>query len=133
VIPALLAAAPIVEGVLGGVMSTFAPQSSTPPPFSPALNQAQATSAPAPAPAPVIGPQGTFTQNDWSQMTDSSRVSWAKSLTGAHVFASDSTGRTYSGVVGGVEANNGVIALNIGGHLVNLSQLKQVSWSPNIV
>jgi hypothetical protein len=127
-IPALLAV-PMVEGLVGGAVSALTPQSSTPPPFTPSLNQAQT----APASTPVIGPSGTFTSNDWDQMPGSSVVSWAKGLAGSHVSATDFSGKTYCGVVGGVEANNGVVALNIGGHLVNLSQLKQISWSPNIV
>jgi hypothetical protein len=57
---------------------------------------------------------------------------WMKSLTGSHINATDVAGHTVSGVVSGVQQLGGALALNVGGHLVSLSQLQQISWSPAI-
>ncbi|HEX4140998.1 MAG TPA: hypothetical protein VHY09_11665 [Candidatus Methylacidiphilales bacterium] len=65
-------------------------------------------------------------------MSDTDVKSWVDGLPGRHVFATDISGRVYSGTVQAVETTAGTPALNIGGHLVSLSQLKQVSWSPAI-
>ena len=135
-IPALLAA-PMVEGVIGNVvgqvMNCFAP--STPPPtaaapsFSPYLRSA---SAAAPT-SPGSSPTGTMRADQWNQMSSTDAQSWMKSLAGRHVDATDESGRTISGLVGGVQQIGNTLALNIGGHLVSLSQLKQISWSPSTV
>jgi hypothetical protein len=140
VIPALLAI-PVVQGVVGGVvggvMNCFAP--STPPPaasastpsFSPYLNKASAASV-SPQPPAATSPTGTMRADQWGQMGTSDVKSWMTSLTGKHVDATDATGRTISGVVGGMQQLGNTLALNIGGHLVSLSQLTQVSWSPSV-
>jgi len=134
-------AIPAVEGVVGGVMGSvadiFSPsqpppvQASATPSFNPYLNSAAAATAP--QPCPIAAESGTMRASDWNQMGSSGTLSWAKSLTGRHVNATDETGRTYSGIVSGVQQLGGVIALNVGGHLVSLTQLKQVSWSPSVV
>jgi hypothetical protein len=140
VIPALLGI-PLVEGVVGGVVGSvancFAP--STPPPassstsssFTPYLNNASATAA-APQPSPA-SPTGTMRSDQWGQMQTSDLKSWMTSLAGKHVNATDATGRTISGVVSGAQQLGNTMALNIGGHLVSLSQLSQISWSPSTV
>jgi hypothetical protein len=134
VIPALLAV-PAVESVLGGVVGSvaniFSP--STPPPasssaFNPYLNAASV----APQPAPGISPSGTMRAEDWRQMSTTDLQSWTKSLAGKHVDATDQSGRTISGVFNGMQQLGSTVALNIGGHLVTLSQLKQISWSPSV-
>jgi hypothetical protein len=71
--------------------------------------------------------------DQWNQMGSSDVKSWATSLTGKHVNATDETGRTISGLVSGMQQLGNTLALNIGGHLVSLSQLKQISWSPSTV
>ena len=138
-IPAIFAA-PMVEGVVGGVvgsvMNCFSP--SAPPPsapsdttsFAPYLNRA-ATATTAPSSAP-LSPTGTLRSNDWNQMGSTDVQSWAKSLSGRHVDATDDSGRIISGTVTGMQMMGGMPALNIGGHLVSLSQLKQISWSPSV-
>ena len=141
-IPALLAL-PMVEGVVGGVVGSvancFAP--STPPPaatgsasssFTPYLNNATATAA-ATQPSLAAGPTGTMRSDQWSGMQTSDLKSWMSSLAGKHVNATDATGRTYSGAFNGAQQLGNTLALNIGGHLVSLSQLSQISWSPSTV
>jgi hypothetical protein len=142
-IPALLAV-PLVQGVVGGVvgsvMNCFAP--STPPPtaptsgstssFSQELNSAAATSA-APRLSLAASPTGTLRANEWGQMAPADVKSWMTGLAGKHVTATDETGKTISGVVGGMQQLGNTLALNIGGHLVSLSQLTQISWSPSTV
>ena len=141
-IPAIMAL-PIVGDVVGSVagqvmdciapppqsMTSTAPAASTS--FAPYLNSA--ASATAPQTSAIGTPTGTMRASDWNQMGSSNALSWAKSLTGRHVDATDETGRTYSGIVSGVQQLGGVVALNVGGHLVSLTQLKQVSWSPSVV
>lgn len=137
-IPALLAV-PVVQGVVGGVvgsvMNCFAPStpaasaSTSPPSFTPYFNSA----ATAPQPFPLTSPTGTMRADQWSQMGNSDVKSWITSLTGKHVNATDETGRTISGLVSGMQQLGNTLALNIGGHLVSLSQLKQISWSPSTV
>ena len=131
-IPALLAV-PLAESVLGTVVNAFSPQqaqSSAPAPFTPHLNRAQAT-APAEA-APSASPSGTMTKSEWNQLSETDKLAWLKGLAGSHVHATDASGRTFSGVVGNVQQMGGALAMNIGGHLVSLSQLKQISWSPSV-
>ena len=142
-IPALLAV-PIVQGVVGGVvgqvMNCFAPSSpasAAPTPasttsFSPYMNRA-ASAATAAQPAMATPSSGIMRADQWGQMGTSDVKSWMTSLTGKHVNATDETGRTISGVVTGMQQLGNTLALNIGGHLVSLSQLKQVSWSPSTV
>jgi len=142
VIPALLAI-PLVQGVVGGVVGSvancFAP--STPSPaasgstastFAPLLNNATAA-ATAAQPSPTSAPTGTLRSTDWGQMPPSDVKSWMTSLEGKHVNATDGTGRTISGVVSGVQQLGNTLAMNVGGHLVSLSQLSQISWSPSTV
>lgn len=130
-IPAILAA-PVVEGVLGQVIGMLAPQSSsssssTPTPsFTPALNKATTAATP----SPIAGASGTMTSSDWSQMSPTDLQSWTKSLAGRHVHATDVSGRTISGIVEANQQTGGVPSLNVGGHLVSLSQLNQITWSP---
>ena len=131
---AALLAAPIVQGAVGQVMSCFAPSSPAAPAsasasFNPYLTQATA----APQLSPGSSPIGTMRADQWSQMKNSDVQSWMKSLAGRHVDATDESGRTISGVVGGMQQMGNTLALNIGGHLVSLSQLKQISWSPSTV
>jgi hypothetical protein len=136
-IPAILAA-PVVEGVVGSVvgsvMSCFspsAPASAAPAPestFTPYLSRATS----APDSSPTTFSSGIIRSNQWNQMGTSDLNSWMKSLQGSHVDATDATGRTISGTVSGVQQAGGNLTLNIGGHVVSLSQLKQISWSPAI-
>jgi len=132
VIAALLAA-PIVEGVVGQVMNCFSPsspaaQASAVPSFSPYLNKATAS----PQPSAASSPMGTMRAEQWNRMGNSDVKSWVSSLAGRHVNATEASGRTISGVVNGVQQVGDALALNIGGHLVSLSQLQQISWSPAI-
>ena len=66
------------------------------------------------------------------QMSPTDTQTWAQSLVGKHVTATDSTGRTISGDVAGMQMLGNTLALNVGGHLVSLSQLKQITWSPSV-
>ena len=133
-IPALLAAplvGSVVGSVAGSVANCFAPSA---PSFDPYLNQAtKAAATPAPIPSASASPTGTLRADQWSQLGKSDLQTWMKSLAGRHVDATDQTGRTISGLVGGMQQLGDTMALNIGGHLVSLSQLKQVSWSPSTV
>ena len=141
-IPALLGI-PLVEGVVSGVVGSvancFAP--STPPPsasgttsssFTPFLNNAAASAAAA-QPSPTASPTGVMRSEQWSGMQTSDLKSWMTSLEGKHVNATDATGRTISGVVNGMQQLGNTLALNIGGHLVSISQLSQISWSPSTI
>jgi hypothetical protein len=130
-----LMAIPVVEGVMGSVANVFSPPSPAPaapsPTFGPYLSSA--TSAAAAQRSFTASPTGTMRADQWNQMKNSDVNCWMKSLTGRHVDATDETGRTISGLVNGMQQLGGVLALNIGGHLVSLSQLKQISWSPSVV
>ena len=136
-IPALLAV-PVVEGVVGGVMDSVAnifspstpPASTSSTAFNPYLNKA--TAAAAPQPSPTAEPSGTMRADQWNQMGKADTQSWLKSLSGRHVEATDESGKTITGQVNGMQMLGNTMALNIGGHLVSLSQLKQVSWSPSV-
>ena len=141
-IPALLAV-PIVQGVVGSVVgqvaNCFAPSSpassasaSAPTTsFSPYLSRAATAAQPAQPPMGTT-PSGILRADQWNQMGASDMKSWMTSLTGKHVNATDQTGRTISGVVSGVQQLGNTLAMSVGGHLVSLSQLKQVSWSPSV-
>jgi hypothetical protein len=130
-IPALLAI-PAVEGAVGQVVNALTPSASSAPgsTFNPYLNRATTAASQASA---TTSRTGTMRAEQWNQMGNSDVQSWMKSLAGCHVNATDESGRTFSGVVGGVQQVGNTLALNIGGHLVSLSQLKQVSWSPSTV
>jgi hypothetical protein len=136
VIPAILAA-PVVEGVVGsvvgGIENLFSP--SAPPPTSSAAftsNLTNATAAAAPTGATSASPAGTMRASDWGQMSAADQKTWLQGLAGKHVDATDESGRTISGTVSGMQVLGNTLAVNIGGHLVSLSQLKQVSWSPSV-
>jgi hypothetical protein len=142
VIPALLAA-PMVQGIVGSVAgsiagtveSLFSQPSSTPASsasFNPYLERAGQGATTAYAPSPYSTPSGSLTTLDWSQMSPTDIQSWMQSLGGKFVRATDVSGRTVSGVVNGLVQNGGVPALNVGGHLVSLSQVNQITWSPAI-
>jgi hypothetical protein len=140
VIPAILAA-PLVQGVVGGivngVMNAFAPAQPMPADaangsaFNQDLNRASAATSSITS-SPIASENGTMRSDEWSTMSGTDVQSWAKSLAGKHADATDASGRTISGVVGGMQMLGSTLALNIGGHLVSLSQLKQISWSPSI-
>jgi len=134
-IPALFAV-PMVQGVvgsvIGGVANAFAPSAqvtSAPPAFSSYMDR---VAKPA-APSATSCPSGVLHSQDWNQMNTADVQTWANSLAGHHVDATDASGRTTSGLVSGMQMLGHNLALNIGGHLVSLSQLKQVSWSPSAV
>jgi hypothetical protein len=124
----------VVGGVVGGVMHAFAPSEPQPPApvnattFSSALSQATGTHS-----AFLSGASHTLRADDWNQMSTQDQQTWAKGLTGRHVDATDATGHTYNGIVGGVHPLGDTLALSIGGHLVSLSQLKQITWSSSSV
>jgi hypothetical protein len=135
-IPALLAA-PIVQGVLGQVMNLLSPTPNTPPAtattttsFSPYLNRAAGMAQTSLTPSASTSPSGIMRADEWNQMQPADMKTWAQSLTGRHVDVTDAAGRTISGVVSGTQQMGNTFGLNIGGHLVSLSQLKQVTWSP---
>ncbi len=133
-IPALLAM-PMVEGVVGGVVgsvaSAFAPSEPTAPapaatiPFSSALSRVTAAT---PA-APSTSSPGILRADQWGQMSEADLQSWAKGLQGHHIDATDFAGNAVSGTVQSVQQSGHTVSLNVGGHLVSLSALKQVSWS----
>lgn len=130
-IPAL-AALPMVEGLVGGVAGTvaniFAPSEPAAPaptssvPFSAALSRAT-------APAPSAKSPGILRAEQWNQMSSTEVQSWARSLTGHHIDATDTAGHAISGTVQGIQQTGDSVALNVSGHLVSLSQLKQINWS----
>ena len=132
-IPALFAL-PMAEGIVGQVIDSLTSPSSNAAPapqpaFTPALNSA--TSAQPPVTAPTSS-SGTMRADEWSQMADTDIKNWASSLAGRHVDVTDASGRTISGTVNSVQASGNSYELNIGGHLVTLSSLKQISWSPSV-
>jgi hypothetical protein len=133
-IPAILAA-PMVQGVVGGVvgsvMNMFAPSTPTAPAaassasFGPMLQRmAQSLHNPAASASP-----GMKLSSDWSQMSATDAQTWLQSLSGRHVDATDAAGHSISGTVNGVSVAGHTLSLNIGGQLVSLSNLKQISWS----
>lgn len=138
-IPAILAAPVVgdavgsaVGSVVGGISSLFSGPTPTPATsFNPYLNNATATAAPQP-PAVSNEATGTMRADDWNQMGHVDLQAWAKGLAGKHITATDTTGRTITGIVSGVQQLGDTMALNVSGHLVSLSQLKQVTWSPSV-
>jgi hypothetical protein len=138
VIPAILAA-PIAESVAGSVLGTVggaisglfsSPSSSSTSAasFAPMLRQA-ATQAHA---AALNSPMGTMTSIDMAGMSDTDLRTWMIGLTGKQVQAVDSQGHTVSGIVEGYSQTGGTIGLNVNGHLLSLSNLSQITWSPAI-
>ncbi len=136
-IPAILAA-PLVQGVVGsvvgGVMNAFTPSQTqgAPTSFNPYLSNATAAANTIQA-STATSRSGVMRSDELSQMSPTDAQSWAKSLAGKHVDATDESGRTISGLVSGMQMLGNTLALNIGGHLVSVSQLKQISWSPSAV
>ena len=130
----VMAALPVVQGILGGVVGSvanvFSPQPTAPEPtnslpFSSALNSASAAASA----ATISTSCGIMRADQWDQMSGPQLQSWAKGLTGRHVDATDAAGHAITGTVKGVTPTANGVSLNIGGHLVALSDLKQVSWS----
>ena len=130
----VLAALPAVQGVLGDVVGSvanvFSPQPIAPAPanslpFSSALNSASSAAAA----ATVSTSCGIMRSAQWNQMSGTELQSWAKGLAGRHVDATDAAGHAITGTINGVTPNGNDISLNINGHLVALSDLKQISWS----
>jgi hypothetical protein len=138
VIPAILAA-PIAESVAGSVLGTVggaisslfsSPSSSraSAASFAPMLRQA-ATQAHA---AALNSPMGTMTSNDMAGLSGSDLHTWMTGLTGKHVQAVDSQGHTVSGIVEGCSQTGAAAGLNVNGHLLSLSNLSQLTWSPAV-
>jgi hypothetical protein len=143
VIPAILAA-PAVESVIGSLAgsvvgsvaglfggngpSSSAGATSAASSFAPILRQAAAHATA----SMYATPSGSMTAADWSGMSGTDLHSWMMSLTGRHVHAVSTQGKTVSGIVQGFSTMNGTTGLNISGHFVSLSNLNQVSWSPAI-
>ncbi len=131
----LMAALPVVQGVVGGVVGSvanvFAPQQPTAPaptnslPFSSAFNSASSAAAN----ATLSTSSGIMRSTQWNQMSTQDVQSWAKGLSGRHVDATDDAGHAITGVVNGVTMTNNGVSLHINGHPVALSDLKQISWS----
>ncbi len=132
---AALAALPMAESVVGGVVGSvaniFAPAQPAAPapvsaqPFASVLNQA---TQPAPAVPSTTGP-GILRADQWNQMSAPQLQFWAQSLAGHHIDATDAAGHTVSGVVTSAVPAGGSMDLHVGGHVVSLSTLKQVNWS----
>ena len=130
----LMAALPVAQsilgGVVGGVASMFSSQPTAPAPTSSLpFSSAFSSASSAAAAATVSTSCGLMRSAQWSQMSGTELQSWAKGLSGRHVDATDAAGHAISGVVNGVTATGGDVSLNINGHLVALSDLKQISWS----
>ena len=130
----LVAALPVAQSILGGVVGNVASMFSSQPtapaptsslPFSSAFSSASSAAAA----ATVSTSCGIMRSSQWSQMGGTELQSWAKGLSGRHVDATDAAGHAITGTVNGVTATNGDVSLNINGHLVALSDLKQISWS----
>jgi hypothetical protein len=133
-IPAILAA-PLVQGAIGEVLNLFSP--TTPAPVattatSSASFNSSLSNAAANLKTASFSSSGVMQADQWNQMSTSDLQSWSKSLSGRHVDATDSTGRTISGVVSGVQLTGNNLSLTIDGHPVSLSGLKQITWSPSV-
>ena len=63
-------------------------------------------------------------------MSDPDLRTWMMGLTGKQVHAVDSQGHAVSGIVEGYSQTGGTMGLNINGHLLSVSNLSQISWSP---
>ncbi len=132
-IPALLAlpfAQSAISSIAGGLASTlggalsngaqtFGQQ------FNSLTNSAQAAIS-------KVSASGTLQSNQWNQMNGSDLQAWGQALVGKHVDATDIAGNAISGLVSGIHQANGITTMEIGGHLVTLSQMNQISWSPSI-
>lgn len=133
-IPAILAA-PLVQGVVGsvvgGVMNAFRSSAPTtqaaPPAFSPYMDRVARPTFTA-----ATAPTGMMHGGELRVMNQTQATNWAKDLAGRHVDATDNAGRSISGTVDGYQLVGHSVALSIGGHLVTLSQLNQISWSPKV-
>ncbi len=127
----VLAALPAVGDVLGGVVGTVAnvfspaPTTTNPTAFSTAFNSASSAASA----ATISTSCGIMRAAQWNQMSGSELQTWAKGLAGRHIDATDAAGHTVTGTVNGVTPAGNDISLNINGHLVALSGLKQISWS----
>ena len=128
----VLAALPAVSDVLGGVVGTvanvFYPPPTAPadsPSFSSTLNSISSAAAA----ATVSTSCGVMRATQWNQMSDAELQSWAKGLAGRHIDATDLAGHAITGTISSVTPNGNDISLNINGHPVALSDLKQISWS----
>ncbi len=136
-IPAI-AALPLVQSVIGGVVGSVAnvfggyepaPVSTISTPFSTALSSATSAAAA----ATVSTSCGIMRADQWNQMSGPELQSWAKGLAGRHVDATDAAGHAITGTVNGVTQNGPTISLNINGHPVDLASLKQISWSSTVI
>jgi hypothetical protein len=125
----------VVGGVVDGVMHAFSPAQPTAP--APATQSLFATdlhrASAALQSAASTSSAGTLRGDQLSQMSDTDLHSWAQGLTGRHVDATDANGQTVSGLVGGIQQAGHSLALNVGGHLISLSQIKQISWSSSAI
>jgi CheY-specific phosphatase CheX len=139
VIP-LLAALPAVQSVVGGVVGSVAgnvasmfsdsqPSAPASPAMSPSFSSAMNSASSAAASATISTSCGIMRSDQLGQMTNSEVQSWAKGLTGRHVDVTDAAGHAVSGVVNSVVQSGSNTSLNINGHLVSLSSVKQISWS----
>jgi hypothetical protein len=126
-IPALLAV-PVVEGVVGQIVNQFTPQP-MPPSFAPHLQGSMAATAPA-RPSTQAA-TGALRADQWNQLSASDTQAWLQGLTGRQVTATDLSGRVISGIGGALQHAAQGNTLTIGGHVVSLSQLKQITWSPS--
>ena len=129
----LMAALPVAQSILGGVVGNVASMFSSPtapaPTSSTSFSSALNSSSSAAAAATVSTSCGVMRSGQWNQMSGTELQSWAKGLSGRHIDATDAAGHAITGTVNGVTATNGDVSLNINGHLVALSDLKQISWS----
>ncbi len=131
-IPALLAL-PLAEGAVGSIAGGLASAGNrilgSKPSFTQHLNN---LTSKAQSIVNHFSSIGTMQSGQWSQMNGSDLQNWAQGLVGLHVDSTDISGNAISGVVSSIHQSNGATALEIGGHLVNLSQMKQISWSPSL-
>jgi hypothetical protein len=111
-----------LASTLGGVISngaqTFGQQ------FNSLTNMGQPS-------ASTVSPSGTLQSSQWNQMNSSQLQAWGQALVGKHVDSTDIAGNAISGLVSGIHQANGITTMEIGGHLVTLSQMNQISWSPS--
>lgn len=80
----------------------------------------------------TFGPLGCLQSNGLSKLGGSSLQQFGQNLDGRSINATDFSGKVLSGVGSHFAVHNGVATLEIGGNIVNLQQLKQISWSPSI-
>jgi hypothetical protein len=124
----------MVQGVVGGVVgsvanifggSSAAPAQESPAPFSAVLSKASSAAAA----ATMSTSCGIMRADQWNSLSGPELQSWAKGLGGRHIDATDAAGHAITGTVKAVTPNGSDYSLNINGHLVALSDLKQISWS----